>query len=209
MAPRIIIPKLSEHASSITTPRPSSPDTKRRFRHALPPSPLAASPQCPPPPLRVRLQRLGGLGRLAPRTRAADREHARGDEEAELEECERKFVKKTHDCVMHCDFPSQCFHTQVRVMEDRMPEAAKVIEAAEKEEAEATAKAEEDEWQSAYEAYTSQARQDDADDDRLELNLARELAGGRGRGFTHESLQQGTILLRRPRVPDDWQWQWH
>ncbi|KAK8133419.1 hypothetical protein PG984_005431 [Apiospora sp. TS-2023a] len=108
------------------------------------------------------------------------------DADRELEERERKFVKKTHDCFVHCDYPSQCFHTQIRVLEDQVREAAEA-------ERVALAKLEEARWleedeilleyaaassSSPFEDKSSRdikAEPEEEDDDRLELNLARDL----------------------------------
>ncbi|KAK8077049.1 hypothetical protein PG996_003219 [Apiospora saccharicola] len=110
------------------------------------------------------------------------------DAESELEERESKFVKKTHDCFVHCDYPSQCFHTQIRVLEDQVREAAEAerVALAKLEEARWL---EEDEILLEYAAATSssssssedkssrdiKAEPEDDDDDRLELYLARDL----------------------------------
>lgn len=110
------------------------------------------------------------------------------DADGELQERERKFVKKTHDCSVHCDYPSQCFHTQIRVLEDELREAAEAERVAA-----FLAKEEEDEILLAYAAASSSSTSDtkssrnikaepedenedeNEDEDRLELNLARDL----------------------------------
>lgn len=42
------------------------------------------------------------------------------DADSELRERESKFIRKTQDCSVHCDYPSQCFHTRIRVLEDEL-----------------------------------------------------------------------------------------
>ncbi|KAK7921514.1 hypothetical protein PG985_009536 [Apiospora marii] len=242
MALRILLPKISAFGlSQITTPEPLSPISKRKLRHLLPSSPVAApSPQCPPPPrepypflwqccscyttYRFSTTRRcllcshnyctrevafgssssnpsssqtssGGNGKKRRRRNkycrtefdyegwaawgAWRRGHALGiestreaDADAELKERERKFVKKTHDCFAHCDFPSQCFHTQIRVLEDELRG---------EEERAAIAKVGVGEILGAYAVAPLSGRDVKAgsgeveDEDRLELNLARDL----------------------------------
>ncbi|KAK7947728.1 uncharacterized protein PG986_008614 [Apiospora aurea] len=108
------------------------------------------------------------------------------DADAVLKRREQKFLNKTHDCSVHCDFPSQCFHTQIRVLEDELREDAAQREAHENAKREA-GMMENDEILMAYAASSSPSSRSsngqqaeavvdyDQEDDRLELNLARDL----------------------------------
>ncbi|KAK8038486.1 hypothetical protein PG993_006897 [Apiospora rasikravindrae] len=102
------------------------------------------------------------------------------DADAELQKREQKFLQKTQDCSVHCDFPSQCFHTKIRVLEDERRELAAQREAHEDAEREGGLM-ENDEILMAYAASTRFSLEEDdevdydREDDRLELNLARDL----------------------------------
>ncbi|KAK6824570.1 hypothetical protein PG987_012064 [Apiospora arundinis] len=108
------------------------------------------------------------------------------DTDAEKRAREAKFVTKTHNCFTDCDFPSQCFHTQIRVLEDRMREAER-----EDDEAEELTE-EDDEILRAYATSSSiihaeadyAEEEEEDDDDYLELNLARDLPADEEEGET-------------------------
>ncbi|KAK8108303.1 uncharacterized protein PG998_010316 [Apiospora kogelbergensis] len=99
------------------------------------------------------------------------------DADSELRERESKFIRKTQDCSVHCDYPSQCFHTRIRVLEDELRAVEKEGEG----EGE-TLTEEDDEILKAYAASKKILHEEDyeedceeEDDDYLELNLARDL----------------------------------
>ncbi|KAK7981221.1 Ammonium transporter [Apiospora arundinis] len=108
------------------------------------------------------------------------------DADAEKRTREAKFVTKTHNCFTDCDFPSQCFHTQIRVLEDRMREAGR-----EDDETEELTE-EDDEILRAYATSSSiihaeadyAEEEEEDDDDYLELNLARDLPADEEEGET-------------------------
>lgn len=68
-----------------------------------------------------------------------------GEDEARFEDKrERLFIRRRHNCFIHCDFPSECHHSLFRAQQDGRPilRAAEALDAAEEEAARVVAEVE-------------------------------------------------------------------